>query len=547
MASYNVYATGGGYYNHSLSSYGYQDATHHFYAGLSSAGQRFHSRILFPIKLGDGRPITITSAKMRLFRNDGASSTGNITSYITTRGDSNLAQNLKITADSGSKTWTFNANQRQALVARNNATATIYIDHASTARVRFTGYDNGSYAQSKHPYLMITWNYVQSTGSVTSNYYDQPATLKINSAHSNYTHKVSWILPNSTVYHTQSLAAGVASASCTFYGANSTKAGDPADNYGNFFGTGYTATFKVTLDTYDSSNTLVGSNSYNVVLNKPSSFSLGGIEDCEYNQTAVLQFIPAYTSYYHEVSWYIRNSNVALHTETIASTGNTDMIQTGYSYFIGTSLNVNDYFTNYSNTCPAVVVLKTYSTDGTLQGQQSLTFNLIKEPDESRLLVDLHPNPIIMDSSIIVRNPVLNNNIPLRDLFSEISKYTLDKLRPIGTIYISTESTNPSTLFGGTWNTYAPARTLYTTNTASNVGNTGGSFTHTLTLAQLPSHTHQLTYYSTNKKHLLYKGSGTTSRGGSSSAENYCGNTGGGASHNNTQPYTATYMWVRTK
>lgn len=543
MASTTVYAYASAYMNHSHEDYGWLgDGGNQVYAGLHS-GSKYSTRVRFSINLGDGRPITISKTQLRMHRNDGESSTGNITLYVGTHYDSTASSNLNVSGGTGGKYWTFTEAQRTRLVSYNKTNISLYLYHASTARKRFTGYNNGAYDSTCRPTLTITWDYSKSTGKVTSNYYDKAATLTITPAYSTYSHKVKWCLPNgSTVFYTQSLAAGTTSSSCTYYGTNAT-GGTSAETKGNFFGDGYTATFKVILETYDASGNLVGSNTYNVPLNKPQGFSTGTIEDCAYNAAATLKFNPAYASYSHKIKWYIKGTLVT--TQTKASTNSTAATTATYTYF--GSLNVANYFTNYTSKCPASVVLETYATDGTLQGQQSIAFNLIKEPDAERLLVDLTPNPIVLDTSVIVENKLLNKNSTLNTMFSDISSYVLNKLRPVGSIYISYSSTNPSSLFGGTWVSYAPARTLLTTTNVSEVGGTGGSFTHTLTLNEIPSHRHLMRYYSGNKNHLLYKGTGKTVRGGGTAdTSKVFGNAGSGGAHNNTQPYAVCYMWKRT-
>ncbi|MDD3341461.1 MAG: hypothetical protein PHN72_04680 [Bacilli bacterium] len=79
---------------------------------------------------------------------------------------------------------------------------------------------------------------------------------------------------------------------------------------------------------------------------------------------------------------------------------------------------------------------------------------------------------------------------------SNISKNQLNETYPVGSIYISTSSTSPSTLFGGVWEAYGTGRTLVGINTAdgnfNTVGKTGGSTTTTLSAANLPSHTHSI-------------------------------------------------------
>lgn len=541
MGTENVWASDADYDNMNSSSTGWLDGNNQLYAGLSDAGSQYRSRIYFKPNLGDGRPITISKAQLYLRRNDGGTSTGNITAYVTNYGNSTYAQNLNITAGTGGKYWTLNATQRAEITAKNKSTVVVYIHHATTARKRFTGYANGAYDANTYPHLIVTWDYSKSTGKVTSNYYDQAATLTITPAYSTYTHKVKWCLPDgATVFYTQTLAANATTSSCIYYGTSAT-GGTSAETKGDFFGDSYTATFKVILETYDASGNLVGSNTYNVPLNKPQGFSTGTIEDCAYNAAATLNFNPAYASYSHKIKWYIKGTLVT--TQTKASTNSTAATTATYTYF--GSLNAASYFTNYSSKCPASVILETYATDGTLQGQQSIAFNLIKNPDAERILVDLNPNPIVLSTSVIAENHLLNKNSTLDVMFSDISNHVLNKLRPVGSIYLSYESTNPSSLFGGTWVAYAPARTLLTTTSYSEVGQTGGSFTHTLTVNEMPSHNHNMNYLKQANQYL-YTGTGGTVIGGTTASSHTVGNTGGGTAHNNTQPYAVCYMWRRT-
>lgn len=67
---------------------------------------------------------------------------------------------------------------------------------------------------------------------------------------------------------------------------------------------------------------------------------------------------------------------------------------------------------------------------------------------------------------------------------------------PIGSIYISTSSTNPSEFIGGKWEAYGQGRTLVGTGTNGNTytaGSTGGEYEHTITTDELPAHTHSIT------------------------------------------------------
>lgn len=61
----------------------------------------------------------------------------------------------------------------------------------------------------------------------------------------------------------------------------------------------------------------------------------------------------------------------------------------------------------------------------------------------------------------------------------------LDLVYPVGSFYQSYKSTSPATLFGGTW-TAVTGRFLYANASVA----TGGANTVTLTVDQMPNHTH---------------------------------------------------------
>ena len=57
----------------------------------------------------------------------------------------------------------------------------------------------------------------------------------------------------------------------------------------------------------------------------------------------------------------------------------------------------------------------------------------------------------------------------------------LDRIQPVGSLYFSTSSTSPASLFGGSWERYAQGRVMVSasdTDTDFTVGKTGGSKTH---------------------------------------------------------------------
>lgn len=117
----------------------------------------------------------------------------------------------------------------------------------------------------------------------------------------------------------------------------------------------------------------------------------------------------------------------------------------------------------------------------------------------------------------------------------------LDFIYPVGSIYISYSHVNPSTLFGGTWARIENAF-LWGCDASGDIGQTGGEKSHTLTVNELPNHTHGSVYsgnVSGTKTHSWL------ASGGSNMAYGTVG-TGGGAAHNNMPPYIQVSIWRRT-
>ena len=118
----------------------------------------------------------------------------------------------------------------------------------------------------------------------------------------------------------------------------------------------------------------------------------------------------------------------------------------------------------------------------------------------------------------------------------------LDKIYPIGSIYISTHNTNPSTLFGGSWQQIKDTFLLSAGDTYV-AGATGGEATHTLTIDEMPSHNHDIAVYQSGSTEtangLVRQANGQISTG------LYVRYRGGNQPHNNMPPYLTVYMWQR--
>ena len=142
----------------------------------------------------------------------------------------------------------------------------------------------------------------------------------------------------------------------------------------------------------------------------------------------------------------------------------------------------------------------------------------------------------------------------------------VDKIYPVGSIYISTSSANPSTFFGGTWEAIS-GRFLLGANSTYTGGSTGGAATVTLTTSQIPAHTHgsksltgTLSAYtwatgssggivskSTPYQNMeMWSGSSIGHNTYTINATHTHDSVGGGTAHENMPPYLAVYIWKRT-
>jgi len=123
----------------------------------------------------------------------------------------------------------------------------------------------------------------------------------------------------------------------------------------------------------------------------------------------------------------------------------------------------------------------------------------------------------------------------------------LEKVYPVGSIYINASvSTNPATLLGfGTWVAFGAGKVIVGLDSSDTdfdtAEETGGAKTHTLSISEIPSHTHSLST-SDNPG-----GTGAIEvAGGAPTSTQTTQATGGGGAHNNLQPYIVAYMWKRT-
>lgn len=165
-------------------------------------------------------------------------------------------------------------------------------------------------------------------------------------------------------------------------------------------------------------------------------------------------------------------------------------------------------------------------------------------------LFDVKFNTRVDGSASIRGELTVGNNIKTSVLFYQKGKTLLDTFYPVGSIFITTVNTNPSSYMGGTWVRFGNGQTLVGVNESdgdfNSVQKTGGSKSHTIDYENLPPRTGLqvnwkggLTSYSEWKSGNLAKGTWIMSNA-------YDTQSPFSKAISNLQPYITVYMWRRT-
>ena len=118
----------------------------------------------------------------------------------------------------------------------------------------------------------------------------------------------------------------------------------------------------------------------------------------------------------------------------------------------------------------------------------------------------------------------------------------LDVVYPVGSVYMSFESTSPASTVGGTWSQITD-RFLYA---SSSSGSTGGESQHALTVSEMPSHTHYFRGFWSCQALNAARHCVSYDYQADGQGTGYTMETGGSSAHNNMPPYVTCYMWKRT-
>ena len=131
----------------------------------------------------------------------------------------------------------------------------------------------------------------------------------------------------------------------------------------------------------------------------------------------------------------------------------------------------------------------------------------------------------------------------------------INAMFPIGSVYITTTNTNPSSFLKGTWEQFGQGRTLIGEGTGNDgtdsqtftANSTGGEYKHKLTVDEMPSHTHKLQFRGgQNAQPNDPYGDDRPMLQGTSNYGRDVDKAGGDVPHNNIQPYVTVYFWKRT-
>lgn len=180
-------------------------------------------------------------------------------------------------------------------------------------------------------------------------------------------------------------------------------------------------------------------------------------------------------------------------------------------------------------------------------------FNTINNVSQMGMGFGLSKNLAVTETgglklSSAMYGPTLPDNLVADQVFFQTagSNFVLDNVYPVGAVYMSMNSTNPGTLFGGTWE-QVQGKFLLGVSNAYPAGSSGGESEHTLTRAEIPDHTHSFKYtgqaITTGVNAIrLYEAASNQYNAYSGGQSSNCD----GQAHNNMPPYLAVYIWYRT-
>lgn len=127
-------------------------------------------------------------------------------------------------------------------------------------------------------------------------------------------------------------------------------------------------------------------------------------------------------------------------------------------------------------------------------------------------------------------------------------KSLIDLIYPVGSIYMAVNYFDPATIFGGTWERIMD-KFLLGSGAIYASGQEGGEATHTLTVAEMPSHSHKIWSKNTsgydNGGRIVMDASVYNNKAYSGTVDYSTATIGSNQAHNNMPPYLTVNIWKR--
>lgn len=227
------------------------------------------------------------------------------------------------------------------------------------------------------------------------------------------------------------------------------------------------------------------------------------------------------------------------------------------STFNATATFTDSYTTITKNaTLPTVAVTMDFHNSGAgiALGKVAESTDLLDVAWSQRVRKNLTVDGTIMATGNVTTSGSLSagslttsGNATVGGTLTVSGKTLLNLIYPVGSIYMSVNSTSPATLFGGTWSQLKD-RFLLGAGDTYTLGWTGGEATHTLSVTEIPSHNHPYGVYdaSSSATHAINHMAAYCGKVNSTGWGSHTLYTGGGGAHNNMPPYLVVYMWKRT-
>ena len=138
----------------------------------------------------------------------------------------------------------------------------------------------------------------------------------------------------------------------------------------------------------------------------------------------------------------------------------------------------------------------------------------------------------------------------------------LNKIFPVGAVYITYDNNNPGNFLGGTWERFGQGRTLVGEGTGNDGSTsmsftsnfTGGEYYHTLSFSEMPAHGHEIGIWGTSGalktdawEFMTIQGSHYSDNKSHNVNSIHTNASGSGTPHANIQPYLVVFFWRRVK